>query len=448
MDLSSRTIAAIATASGGGIGIIRVSGPAAVEVGRKVCVPWPKETESHRLYLGRVVEADGEVIDQVMFCLMRAPRTYTGEDVVEIHGHGGQINLQRLLGAVLAAGASAARPGEFTKRAFLNGKLDLTRAEALAALIDARSVRASRLAQRQMAGGLEAMVRDLRRRGVQLLSQVEGAIDFPDLEETGEPDLGTEAAALAEEVAALARSFERGGRAVRSGIEVAFIGHTNAGKSSLINALAASERLLVDASPGTTRDFVEVRSDWGGVAVNMVDMAGHRDEATDLERLGSVLARRRAEDADLIVLVVDGTQGLSALDQQALERHGERRHLVAWNKLDQRLCREPPPLDDVVVCSALCGWGLHQLQARALQIVAPQLGEDGELLVISERQARLLKEAALLLRAGAVLLRGDRAMDLVAAELRRAVEMLGAVTGESLEAAVVDGIFEQFCVGK
>lgn len=482
------TIAAIATGSGGGVGIIRISGPEAERIGRRVCRPWPETVASHHLYLGQALAsvqapaelsakaqppekclserlpapsglpADAaaalpqtEVIDQVLFCLMRAPRSYTGEDVVEIHGHGGAVNLRRLLEACYQAGATAAQPGEFTRRAFLAGKLDLTRVEAVAALVSAQSVQAARQAQRQLAGELGQLAAELRRDAVALLGEFEGILDFPDAEADAEivgPARG-KLAVLSQRVASLADSFRHGGRALRDGLEIAVLGRPNVGKSSLINGLCGSERVLVDDQPGTTRDFVEVQVRWNGVAVTLIDTAGERTDATRVELQGMRLGRERWRDADLCLLVVDGTVGLSQLEQELLASIPEPTpRLLVWNKTDHAACLAP--VAGAVTCSALCGWGLEKVQAAAMQGIASRLAltDGAELLVTSARQAEVLQRAHEALRSAGDALSQGAEVELVAAELRVAAARLGELTGQEVSATVLDEIFSRFCVGK
>lgn len=399
-----------------------------------------------------MVSPDGveaECIDQVLFCLMRAPRSYTGEDVLEIHGHGGTINMRRLLQACLDAGAVPAEPGEFTRRAFLAGKLDLTRAEAVATLVEANSVQATRQAQRHLAGELGRTVGELRRRSVILLGDFEGMLDFPDLEADQEilqralPELS----ALSGRVDALARSFHQGGKVLQSGVQVALLGRTNAGKSSLINALCGAERVLVDAQPGTTRDFVEVRASWDGLPLVLIDTAGERSDATALEQQGVRLGRARWQQADLALLVVDGTMGASREEEQILTAMPvELPRLWVWNKADQQACQPPPA--DAVACSALCGWGLDELRMRIFQLVAPQLDRGDELVITSARQASMLEEAGAALVRAHEALSGSGLAEVVAAELRVAAARLGEVSGHQVSSHVLDAIFSRFCVGK
>lgn len=445
---AASTIAAIASGSGGGIGIIRVSGPAAESIGRRLLRPFLEPLESHRLYLGRVLD-----IDQVLYCLMRAPRSYTGEDVLEIHGHGGAVNLRRLLDACLEAGARPAAPGEFTRRAFLAGKLDLTAAEAVATLINAHSLSAARQAQRQLAGELGKLIGELRRRAVALLGEFEGMLDFPDLAADAEvlsraaPQLSALAARLSE----LSRSFARGGKALSTGLELALLGRTNVGKSSLVNALCGAERVLVDAVPGTTRDYVETRSEWQGVPVTLIDTAGERPDATFLEAEGMRLGRERWRRADLLLLVVDATLGMGSEEEAMLAaRPPELPYLVVWNKTDRVGCLPPP--EGALACSALSGWGLEALRRRILELLSPELDRGSELLVTSARQAALLDAAALALSQAAAFLREPYSLaaapEIIAGELRVAVSRLGELTGEEVSEGVLDAIFSQFCIGK
>lgn len=451
------TIAAIATGSGGGVGIIRLSGPAAESIGRRVCRPWPEQITSHHLYLGQALgpltsdTGEPEVIDQVLFCLMRAPRSYTGEDVVEIHGHGGAVNLQRLLEACYQAGATAAQPGEFTRRAFLAGKLDLTRAEAVAALVSAQSVQAARQAQRQLHGELGQIAAELRREAVALLGEFEGILDFPDAEMDAEifKQAQGKLSSLLKRVSSLTVSFAQGGRALQTGLEIAVLGRPNVGKSSLINALCGSERVLVDESPGTTRDYVEVQVQWDGLPVTLIDTAGERADASRLELQGMRLGRERWRNADLCLLVVDGTVGLGTEEEQLLASIPESiSRLVVWNKMDHAACSAPAA--GAIACSALCGWRLEEVRQAAVHRAAARLNlsEGAELLVTSARQAAVLQRANGALYSAEVALERGQPIELITAELRVAAARLGELTGQEVSSHVIDEIFARFCVGK
>ncbi|MBL9009463.1 MAG: tRNA uridine-5-carboxymethylaminomethyl(34) synthesis GTPase MnmE [Myxococcales bacterium] len=489
MSTARPTIAAISSGSGGGVGIVRISGPQAESIARRICQPVPQDLVSHRLYLGHVFapseappiqahEANDAApsppglrrdpraaVDQVLFCLMRGPHSYTGEDVLELHGHGGARNLRRLLDACLAAGAQAAGPGEFTRRAFLAGKIDLTRAEAVATLIEAQSDQALRHAQRQLAGELGQTIAELRRRVVELLAEFEGRLDFPEAEDEDPATAERCQRALRglhAQVQRLGNSFRQGGKAVSGGVEIAVIGRPNVGKSSLINALCGSERVLVDAQPGTTRDFVEVRSDWPlspsdaaqppvMLPVVLIDTAGQHEAASHLEQHGMRLARTRLAHADLLLFVVDGTMGITPEDAQLLaELPADRPRLVLWNKIDRKGCLPPPEDRSTVRCSALCGWGLDTLRRTVAELLAPRLSSDDEVLVTSARQAALLTQTATALSQALAALsdQPQTATVLVAGELRVAAARLSELQGDDVQEGVLDAIFSRFCVGK
>jgi tRNA modification GTPase len=301
------TIAAIATAAGvGGVGIVRVSGSRAVAIVADILHIQEGDLDK-RVRLGHAHDQSGGRIDQVLAFAMRAPASFTGEDVAELHGHGGQRNLAALLGAVVERGARVAEPGEFTRRAVTNGKLDLLRAEALLEVIHAGSERAWRLAQANLGGQLGEQVIALERRGLATLAELEGRIDFPDddLDVADDAWLETELAHLEAACASLAESFQRG-RAVSHGISLALVGSVNVGKSSLLNALVGRERALVAEKPGTTRDYLEISDVWNGVRVTIVDTAGTRQTADRIEQRGIALGEQRVASTDVVVVIIRG----------------------------------------------------------------------------------------------------------------------------------------------
>ncbi len=331
------TIVAIATASGpAGIGVVRLSGPAAIAIAADALGMAPAQLD-RSVRLGWVRDRSGHRIDQVLAFAMRAPASFTGEDVAELQGHGGSHNLGQLLAAVVDRGARVAEPGEFTRRAVAHGKLDLLRAEALLEVIHAGSERAWRLAQHNLGGQLGEEVGRIEQRALALLAEVEGRIDFPedDLAASDLAWLGAEIAALHVACARLATGF-RHGRAISHGITVALVGPVNVGKSSLLNALVGTERALVAAQPGTTRDWLEVRDVWDGIAVTLVDTAGLRATDDPVERRGIELGEERVRAADVVLVVNDGA---SPWDDGA--RYGARA-LVVRSKADLAGCAEAP----------------------------------------------------------------------------------------------------------
>jgi tRNA modification GTPase len=440
----SSTIAAIATGLGGGIGIVRLSGPLAEPILAALMRPWPKKAPSHKLHLGDAFDPlTGERIDQVLAVVMRKPRSYTGEDIAEIHGHGGRLVMERILAAAVAAGARLAQPGEFTRRAFEAGRIDLTRAEAVAQLIGARSDRALRAAQSLHEGALEKAIRGARGRLVPLLAELEGAIDFPDEAGDAQPEEAT-ARSLDELRAELSRLAASYRKVVHEGAEVVLLGRVNAGKSSLLNALAGEERALVSGEPGTTRDLVEAEVDLGGLRVRVVDTAGERfsdTSANEIEQRGLELAKKRRGRADAFVLVVDGTVGF--LDgERALAREISPL-LIAWNKRDISGGSDI----ECVEISARTGEGLDDLKQAIVKLLGAADEEAGAL-VVSLRQKEALDSAAQALSRAAEILRKGEPPELAAVEGRAALHDLGRVTGETVDVEVLDAIFARFCIGK
>jgi tRNA modification GTPase len=442
------TIAAIATAPGGGIGIVRLSGPRAAEIVARLVRPWPPKPQTHKLQHTVVYDpSTGARIDEVLAVVMRAPHSYTGEEVAELQGHGGPLVLGRVLQAALAAGARMAEPGEFTRRAFEAGRIDLSQAEAVAALIGARSERALRVAQATNAGALSGEIVRLRQKLVAVLAEVEGALDFPDDAGDAAPE-ATSARVLDEvsrEMSRLATSYRP---ALFRPVEVALVGRVNAGKSSLLNALAGEERAIVDAEPGTTRDAVAVEVALDGVAVTLVDTAGEREQPERPERIeqrGLELARKRSARADAVVLVVDGSVGFDAAERARWDAIGGAK-LLAWNKRDLGRARDLPAESIVVETVATSGEGVAELGRAIARAVAGD--PDDHVSVVSERQAEALRDGAATLQRAAAALRAGEPAELAAVDARRALDAMGRVTGETVDAEVLDAIFARFCIGK
>jgi tRNA modification GTPase len=442
---SRDTIAAIATAVGGGIGIVRLSGPRAGDIIGKLLRPWPPKPQSHKLQRTIAYDlATSARIDEVLAVVMRAPKSYTGEDVAELQGHGGPLVMQRLLQAVLAAGARMAEPGEFTRRAFEAGRIDLSRAESVAALIGARGERALRAAQAMNAGALADRIVTLRHKLIAVLAELEGALDFPD--DAG--DAATETASaralgdISREMRAMAASYRP---ALFRPAEVALVGRVNAGKSSLLNALVGAERAIVDEEPGTTRDAVVAEVALDGVAVTLVDTAGEREDPERLERRGLELGRARAARADLVVLVVDGAVGFGEVERRAWAAAAAPK-LIAWNKRDLGGAREVPADALVVETTATTGDGVAALGAAIAHALAGDTDEG--IAVVSERQAEALGDGAATLERAAAALAAGEPSELAAVDARRALDAMGRVTGETVDAEVLDAIFARFCIGK
>jgi len=451
------TIAAVATAVApgqGGIAVIRLSGPMAQRVVRTITVfPGSQEWLSHRVLYGHVLAADGhERLDEVLVLVMLAPRSFTAEDVVEIHCHGGVIAVQRVMARVLEQpGVRRALPGEFSQRAVLNGRLDLTRAEAITDLVSARSQRAAQLAMAGLDGGIQRRVVALRERLLDQLSELEARVDFEDdlppldgralLEELQEVR-----ATLLELVADGAR-----GAALRTGLRVALVGRPNVGKSSLLNRLSRRERAIVTDLPGTTRDLLESEIVLEGVPITLLDTAGIRATTDEVEQLGIARSHDALASADLVLLLFDLAAGWTVEDQALYEQiPGAVPRLLVGNKLDltnsaAEGAPSSPALD--VRLSAQTGDGEPAL-VQALLAQCGSLSEQPLLIALNQRQSDLAARAAEALQRSEEVAAQGLPWDFWTIDLRQAIQSLGEITGEELTEAVLDRIFSRFCIGK
>ncbi|MBI5882518.1 MAG: tRNA uridine-5-carboxymethylaminomethyl(34) synthesis GTPase MnmE [Elusimicrobia bacterium] len=459
MGGKSDTIAAIATPPGvGALGILRLSGPSAREVASRFLKVGGEGLSPKRAVVCRA-DFDGSPLDRVVVVYHPGPATSTGEELIEITAHGSAFILGRLLAAALASGARAALPGEFTQRAFLNGRLDLSQAEAVCDLIRARTGRSHRAALEQLEGGLSREVRGLSSSLTDLLVRVEASLDHPEEDiPIVEPGAALcELEAGRSRVLTLARTFKNG-RLLAEGARVAIVGRPNAGKSSLLNALLGMERAIVCASPGTTRDTLEEPCDLGGIPAVLIDTAGLTDHPADeAESLGLERTDRALERCDLALLVVDGSRPSGPEDEAASRRILERLAslgrpaLTVRNKADLPSAAETPeaPACDAAV-SARTGLGLRDLVARIGPLLGDSPGEqDGVTVTSGRHHAALLACASELAAAGrSVTERPGAWEELAASGLRAALRELGSITGEDAPASVLSAIFARFCVGK
>ncbi len=429
----------------GALAVIRISGVTAFAVADKIFrgTKSPSTMEERRVAFGRIVSPEGEVIDEVLLTLFRNPRSYTGEDLIEISGHGGSLVASRVLSAALSAGARMARPGEFTERAFLNGKLDLTQAEAVMDLISAHTPRAAKAAAGQLEGRLGEEIHALRAELLDAVAHLEAFIDFP--EEGIDPESG---ALLRQRMEKIADHLERllatanEGRLLREGISVALCGAPNAGKSSLLNRLLGTERAIVSATPGTTRDTIEEMASLGGYPFRVIDTAGLRETADAVEREGVVRARHAAEQADLRLHLIDATtlqEGVTPLFED---------ELLVLNKVDLISDRSALPPAHLISCQS--GEGLEKLVAAILSKVTGR--SDGEAspdgAAINARHQECLKRAASVLATTIALLEIGESPELIAVELRASLSAVGEVVGEAGTEEILGKIFSSFCIGK
>lgn len=457
------TIAAISTPPGeGGIGIVRVSGPEAKRIGIAVFtfagdVAAPR---SHRLYYGHVRDPQtGRIVDEALISFMSAPHTYTREDVVEINCHGGILPLAKTLEIVLAAGARPARPGEFTQRAFLNGRIDLAQAEAVIQIIRARTETAMFLGTAQLQGRLSGKVKEIRQALLAVLAHMEASIDFPEHQDVEE--LAREQIRLGAEkgigfLESLLATADKG-RILREGIRTAIVGRPNVGKSSLLNALLREQRAIVTDIPGTTRDVLEERINLGGVALTVLDTAGIRETEDEVEKIGVARSREAIEKADLILFVLDLSAGVQEEDLDVLREAGDKPCIIIANKTDlvgnpvgaisrtKRIFAGRP----VVAMSLLHEKGLEKLEDTIVETVFQgDVTAPESAIVTTVRHKDALKRARGSLAEMLSSLDEGFAVDLLAIDLHAALEALGEITGESVGAELAEEIFRSFCIGK
>jgi tRNA modification GTPase len=444
------TIAAIATPPGpGGIGIVRVSGPAAERLASASFHPAPQVWQTHRLYAGRIIAEAETAVDHGLAVLMRGPHSYTGEDVLELQCHGSPVILHRVLQALLDRGARAAQPGEFTKRAFLNGKIDLAQAEAVAELTRARTIEGASVAADQLVGRLSVHLASLRERLIRLKGQLELRIDFSE-EDVPRDDhaLELELSAVQTAVADLRQTYARG-RLLREGLRVAIIGRPNVGKSSLLNALLGAERAIVTPAPGTTRDVIEGCADFDGVPVVLLDTAGLRETDDEAERLGVDRACAAASAADLVLVVLDTASPL-APQREVLDRAVA---IAVLNKIDLPSVWSAEDVAQVgaacpiIRVSATVPLGLDALRQTVTRRATPTWG-DGLPTLTSARQHAALTQVDTSLTDAIAAFRAGLPADLIAVDVQAALDHLGAVTGLVTSDDVLDAVFREFCIGK
>lgn len=462
MFFMNKTIAAIATPLGrGAIGIVRMSGPNGLNILKKVWKSAPHPVENfvtHRLYLGNIVDlSTGKAVDQVLAAYMRGPNSYTGEDIIEVSCHGGPKVLQGILDQLISAGARPAEPGEFTKRAFLNGKMDLAQAEAVAQIIDSKSAAAVRLAEEQLEGRLSKEIAALIEKVKKLTAFVEATIDFPeeDTEFIKTADVERQIGDIYFKIERLIKSYNQG-RIYRDGVKTVIAGPPNAGKSSLLNALLGSERAIVHHVPGTTRDTIEDEALLGGVSFRFVDTAGVREAEEEVEEIGVAKTKKELTTAEVVLLVLDGNNFVKPDPKFIEELKGVEHVIIVVNKTDLGVTISSEELVDLIgkrpvfEISAKSGRGIERLsEGIVAEVVGKETVAEAEgIVVTARRHFLLLKTSQENLTNARQSVAKKESSEFIAHHLRRALDSLGRIIGAVTTDDILNEIFSSFCIGK
>lgn len=449
---SGETIAAVATPPGeGGVAVIRISGHSAVDVAEKVFSGPIRSYKTHTAHFGKIVDSAGNVVDEVLALVMLAPRSYTGENTVEIQCHGGSLITRRVLETVLTAGARAALPGEFTFKAFINGKLDLAQAEAVQQLIGAKSDLALQMAEQQLQGKMSKQILSFQKRLVDIAAILEAWVDFPeeDLEFATMDEVIAALAAIQSEMEKLAQTFHDG-KIASHGISLCLAGPPNVGKSSLMNALLGKERAIVTDIAGTTRDVLEEEMKLGNLHFRLIDTAGIRETSEVVEKEGIRRSKEAMRQADFILLVLDASRGLCAESRSLIEDAPKEKTLVVWNKMDLPVVStEALNFPFTAQVSAREGTGLENLRAQIDKCIwhkGPPAKD--EIVITSSRHSQALTNAIHALQTLIEGLQTKISPEFVSSDMRQALSELGTIIGTNITEDILSAIFSKFCIGK
>ena len=446
------TIAAISTTTGrGAISIIRVSGPESINIVNKIF----KEKDltkvpSHTIHYGHI-EYNNKIEDEVLITIMKAPKTFTTEDIVEINCHGSIIVTKKILEILITLGCRLAEPGEFTKRAFLNGRIDLIEAEGIMDLINSKSEAEKKLALNQIDGKVSNLIKNLRQKILEVLAQIEVKIDYPeyeDIEEITYNELKTQTEEVEKEIKRIIKESENG-KIIKEGIKTAIVGRPNVGKSSLLNNLLQEEKAIVTEIEGTTRDTVEGTITINGIILDLIDTAGIRKTEDKVEKIGVDKSLKTIEEADLILLVLNNNEKLTEYDKELLKNIKNKNHIIIINKIDLETKLESIEDKNIVKISALNNKGIEELKNKIIEMYnLEELESKDATYLTNARGLSLLKQAKEKLQEVKKGIEQQQPIDMIEIDIKNVWELLGEITGETYQEELINQLFSQFCLGK
>ena len=455
------TIASISTAPGiGGIGIIRMSGEDAFKVLNKIFIPKNEEKieeiKGYSIKYGNIVEKN-KIIDEVLVSYFKAPKSYTTENMCEINSHGGNIVVKKILELCLENGANLAEPGEFTKRAFLNGRIDLAQAESVIDVINAKSERQAKIGIKQLEGELSKQINNIKKQLLDIMVNIEVSIDYPeydDIEEVQNKQVLEMLENVEKSLKQLVNSFENG-KIIKEGIKTAIIGRPNAGKSSLLNAILKEDRAIVTEYEGTTRDTIEEFVTVNGIPLKLIDTAGIREAKDEVEKIGINKAQKIAKEADLVIAIFDSSKGLTDDDKKILEIIKNKKSIIILNKidLDKKILKTDKSLtsvsEKIIEISALKKEGIENLYNIISEMFnLNEINLDNEVLITNIRHKELINKAINKIEETRETINNQMPIDIVAIHIKEILEALGAITGEEVSEDIINEIFSKFCLGK
>ena len=450
------TICAISTAPGtGGIGIMRLSGEDSFKVVEKIFRPKSNsEIKGYSIKYGNIVNAREEVIDEVLVSFFKAPKSYTTEDMCEINSHGGLVVMNKILELCLEAGAELAEAGEFTKRAFLNGRIDLSQAEAVIDIINSKTDKEAKVSLDQLKGNLSVEISNIRKEIISVLADIEATIDYPeyDIEEVTTKKILNILDDVDLKLRKLEKSFDNG-KILRDGIKTAIIGRPNAGKSSLLNVILKEERAIVTDVEGTTRDTIEEYIQIDGIPWKIIDTAGIRNAKDEVEKIGVEKASKIAEESDIVIAIFDITRNLNEEDEKILELIKEKNAIIVLNKIDLKNEKNIKKIENtkkpIIKISTKTEEGIEDLYKEISKIYKlNEIANNGEIIISNNRHKKLIKNAIRNLNSARNTILVKMPIDIISGNLKEIIEELGKITGESVTEDVINEIFSKFCLGK